>query len=62
MWDNNDSRFERVYRQGAMRVMEVWVDKQTGVNYLFHFEGSAGGLTVLLDENGKPIVSPEYKR
>ena len=62
MWDNNDSRFERVYRQGAMRIMEVWVDKLTGVNYLFHYEGSAGGLTVLLDADGKPVISPEYKR
>ena len=62
MWDNNDSRFERIYRQGAMRVMEIWVDRQTGVNYLFHFEGNAAGLTVLLDESGKPVISPEYKR
>ena len=27
-------RFERVYKQGAMTIMEIWVDKETGVNYL----------------------------
>lgn len=62
MWENNDNRFERVYHQGTMRVTEVWVDKQTGVNYLFHIDGYAGGLTPLLDKDGKPVVSPEYVR
>ncbi|WP_372997379.1 DUF6440 family protein [Lutispora sp.] len=33
-------------------------DRETGVNYLLAFEGNAGGLTVLLDENGKPVVTP----
>ena len=27
-------RFEVVYSQGAMTVTEIWVDKETGVNYL----------------------------
>jgi len=53
-----DDRFERVYSQGAMNVMEIWVDKETGVNYVFHASGYAGGLTPLLDRDGKPIVSP----
>ena len=34
--------------------MEVWVDTETGVNYLYH-RGNAGGLTVLLDKDGKPV-------
>ena len=62
MWETNDNRFERIYRQGTLRVVEIWVDRQTGVNYLFRVDGYAGGLTPLLDENGKPLVSPEYKR
>ena len=33
-------------------------DRETGVNYLLAFEGNVGGLTVLLDENGKPVVTP----
>ena len=50
-------RFEKVYSQGTLEGMEIWVDKETGVNYLYHFVGYAGGLTPLLDGNGKPIVS-----
>ena len=36
----------------------VLVDRQTGVNYLFASSGYAGGLTPLLDRDGKPIVTP----
>ena len=53
-----DDRFEKVYSQGAMNVMEIWVDRETGVNYVFHASGYAGGLTPLLDRDGKPVVSP----
>lgn len=53
------NRFERVYAQGAASTMEVWVDRKTGVNYLYHRDGSAGGLTPLLDENGKVVVTAD---
>ena len=36
----------------------VLVDRKTGVNYLWTAAGYAGGLTVLLDAEGKPIVTP----
>ncbi|OUN37164.1 xylan 1,4-beta-xylosidase [Faecalibacterium sp. An77] len=51
-------RFKKVYTQGALDVLEVWVDTETGVNYLYHRTGNAGGLTVLLDKDGKPVVTP----
>jgi hypothetical protein len=51
-------RFEKVYSQGTMNVMEIWVDKETGVNYVFHAGGYAGGMTPLLDRDGKPVISP----
>ena len=38
--------------------MAIYVDKQTGVNYLFTCSGYAGGLCVLVDRDGKPIVTP----
>lgn len=38
--------------------MEIWVDKETGVNYLFRTEGYAGDMTPLLDRDGKPVISP----
>jgi hypothetical protein len=52
-----DKRFERVYSQG-MGTMEIWVDKETGVNYIYRQSGYSGGLTVLIDANGKPVVTP----
>lgn len=57
-----NDRFEKVYSQGTMNVMEIWVDKETGVNYVFHASGYAGGITPLLDRNGKPVVSPVINR
>lgn len=50
-------RFIKVYSQGSFPVIEIWIDKETGVNYLFHCSGYAGGLTPLLNEDGKPVVS-----
>ena len=35
----------------------VWVDRETGVNYLWHSTGHAGGMTPLLDREGKPIIT-----
>ena len=40
--------------------MEIYVDKKTGVNYLFAQAGYAGGLCVLVDRDGKPIVTSVY--
>lgn len=50
-------RFQRVYKQGIMQATEIWVDMETGVNYLFHRDGYAGGLTPLLDGEGKLVVT-----
>ena len=55
-------RFEKVYSQGVANIMEIWVDKETGVNYLFHAGGSAGGMTPLLDREGKPVITTIYNR
>ena len=37
-----DQRFEKVYSQGMLETTEIWVDKKTGVNYIFHTSGNAG--------------------
>lgn len=57
-----NERFERIYSQGTMNVMEIWVDRETGVNYVFHAAGYAGGITPLLDRDGKPVASPVENR
>lgn len=53
---SKEKRFEKIYSQGAGSI-EIWVDKETGVNYVYHSSGYAGGLTVLLDKDGKPIIT-----
>ena len=41
-------RFKKIYQQGKIDVVEIWVDTQTGVNYVFHRNGNAAGFTPLL--------------
>ena len=55
-----DDRFVKLDEQGGFisNQIEIWVDRQTGVNYLFMQNGNAGGLTPLLDREGKPVVTP----
>ncbi len=50
-----ENRFVKTYTQGKLNGVEIWVDKKTGVNYMFSFSGYAGGLTVLVDAEGRPI-------
>ena len=57
-----NERFQKVYSQGALSVTEIWVDKETGVNYIFHQSSYAGGMTPLLDREGKPVISPIMNR
>lgn len=52
-----DHRFEKTYSQGKLDVIEIWVDKETGVNYMYRTAGYSGGLTPLLDKEGKPIIT-----
>ena len=53
----NDKRFEVASSQGTFESYRVIVDKETGVNYLYVSNGTSGGLTVLLDSEGKPIIT-----
>lgn len=51
-------RFLKVFTQRGVSLTEIWVDKETGVNYMFHQSGYAGGLTPMLDKDGKVVVTP----
>ena len=51
-----DKRFTKVYAQGALGGLEIFVDTETSVQYLFAQSGYAGGLTVLVDQEGKPLL------
>ena len=57
---SKNDRFEKTYSQGALNITQIWVDKETGVNYLWHNEGQAGGLTPLLDREGKPVITTVF--
>lgn len=55
-----EKRFETVYSQ-EMGAVKIYVDKQTGVNYLAVNNGYSGGLVPLLDQYGKPVVTTVTK-
>ena len=56
---SDTDRFVKIYSQGALTTMEIWVDRETGVQNLFHRDGYSGGLTPLLDQDGKPLIETE---
>ena len=54
------NRFEVVYKEIHSVGLEkriIYVDKETGVNYLYIQNGYSGGLTPLIDAEGKPVVT-----
>ena len=52
-----ENRFVWLKSEGFLKEARIIVDTETGVNYLFVQAGYAGGLTPLLDADGKPIVT-----
>lgn len=57
----DSERFVKVADEGSAAFgyqRMICVDRLTGVNYLWVCSGYAGGLTPLLDAQGKPIVTP----
>lgn len=55
-----EERFEVVFTDGSQikdsGVRQILVDKETGVNYLVWKSGYAGGITPLLDSEGKVVI------
>ena len=61
MKEKKNKRFIKVYSDGggfSGPATYVLVDRETGVNYLFAASGYAGGLTVLLNRDGTPKITP----
>ena len=52
-----DKRFDVIYTQGVTDIVRVLVDRETGIHYLQVSSGYAGGLTPLLDREGKPVTT-----
>ena len=57
-------RFVEVYSQGIVNVAKILVDTETGVNYLLgsHGKQAGTGMSVLVDQDGKPVVTPVAQR
>lgn len=55
---SKDNRSVRIHTNGTLSANGIWVDTATGVNYFYHNAGYGAGLTVLLDRDGKPVISP----
>jgi hypothetical protein len=53
--DSEDERFMKIDSINGW----IYVDKQTKVQYLFVKRQNAGGLTILVDEDGKPLLWQE---
>ena len=52
-----ERRFIKVAEDsGFISCNEVLVDTETGVQYLYHSVGNSGGLTLLVDAEGKPLL------
>ena len=56
-----EDRFFRLYSQGGAvnAGCQIWVDRETGVQYLWHADGYGGGMTPLLAADGKPLLYKE---
>lgn len=48
-----EERFIKIYSQGKIDYIEILVDN------LYRQSGYSGGLTPLLDKDGKPVVTPK---
>ena len=57
-----ENRFEFVEKNGLMQGTRIIVDKETGVQYLLAHWTNVGGLTVLVDKDGKPLLDPRYAK
>ncbi len=57
-----EKRFEVIHKEGALSTYKIILDRETGVNYLLVSEGYGGGITPLLDKDGKVIITDPGRR
>lgn len=51
--DENNGRFRKVYSEFSST---IYVDSETNVMYFWHHGVYSGGLTVMVNENGQPLI------
>lgn len=63
---NTKNRFSVIIKEGSQLkdsgMIQVIVDTETGVNYLWMKSAYAGGLTPLLGADGNPIITDVANR
>jgi len=52
-----NKRFETIHSQGQVEIYKIIVDMETGVNYLYATNWLGVGLTLMLDSDGKPVIT-----
>ena len=51
--DENNGRFRKVYSEFSN---SIYVDSETNVMYFWHHGVYSGGLTMMVNENGQPLI------
>ena len=64
MGKKKDNRFQVILEEkhDMMSHNRILHDKETGVLYLYHAWGYGGGLTPLIDHDGKPLIKNATKK
>ncbi len=55
-----EKRFEILEKEGFLEGTRIIVDTETGVQYLYVYSGYGGGVTPLLDRDGKPLLDSRF--
>lgn len=55
LWERN-SRFKNSQGYSPSEITEIIIDKETGVMYLWVENNYKGGLTLMVDKEGKPLL------
>lgn len=56
-----ERRFVVNNKKGILEGTRIITDSETGVQYLFAFEGYASGITLLVDKDGKPLLDKDIE-
>ncbi len=54
---DKEERFKVIYSQGTLTQIQILQDIETGVNYLVRNGDGGTAITVLLDKDGKPVIT-----
>lgn len=57
LFKKQEKRFEFTHEEVVgNNIKQIFRDRATGVQYLKHVSGATGGIVVLVDQDGKPLL------